>query len=411
MKKQVIVPSAGESITEGVLSSWLKQEGSLVKVGDLLAEIETDKATVEINAPVGGALHILAKKDQKVKIGEVVAEINESEQAKATSNAPAKSPQEIKTVKEEEKIAPSFRREAVEDVTEENSFLKPFPSPSAGRIIEEKSLDVSQISGSGKDGRIIKSDVQNLGSKSEVKRLQYVDKPTNVFKESLSPMKKALANYFRAESERKIIGTLYEEINMSELLGVKEDFSDEFAMEMEEELSYIVFFLHAASLGLDRFPVFKSTLEGDDVHYHSETSLALSLNGSEGENAMVVLQDVDIKGFGELEQEIRLLEEKASENKLSLKESEGGIFSIVSSADQGSFLSVPSLYGGQSGTLCLHRIEDRAIVKDGEVQVAPVMQVSLSYNKLLVDDHHAVDFLVYIKSLLEKPVRLLLYRE
>ena len=372
----VVVPSVGESVQEAVIQRWLKENGQQVEVDEIIAELETDKATVEIIATNRGILTIKKEAGETVAIGEVIATIKATtKQRKKTQQPPTTAPA--------------------------NTATKKPLSPAVRRIVAEQQLDVSKIEGSGKDGRLLKKDLRPA---------EPVDKQpttTGERRQAMSLIRRRTAERLVAAKNSTAMLTTFNEINLSQVIDCRQRYRQQFKDNYGVSLGFMGFFCRATTVALQEFPQLNAFVDNTDVVYHDYVNLGIAVAIDRG-LVVPVIRDCQQLTIAEIEQQIAVFADKARANKISVDDMSGGTFTISNGGVFGSLLSTPILNPPQSGILGMHKIEKRPIVIDDQVVVAPMMYVALSYDHRLADGKEAVRFLVKIKELLEDPVRLVL---
>ena len=409
MSVQVKIPAVGESISSGVVSVWHKKSGEQVKKGDPLFTLETDKVSTEIVAEVDGVLKTKAAEGQEVKIGEVVAEIEESGAAEA---APAK----------KEKSAP--KQAPVPGLDDrgrpESTAAGTALSPAVRRIVDEEKLDPSKISGTGKGGRVTKGDAlaaaQNRGSPERtdtessaatgtaepVESLAPATEDGRVVRKRMSPLRRKIAQQLVMAQQTAAILTTFNECDMSEVKALRAHAQEQFTKKSGLKLGFMSFFVKATVAALNAVPPINWRIEGDDFIQNNFYDIGVAV-GTERGLVVPVVRDADKKSFADLERDIADYAKKAREGKLKIEELQGGTFTISNGGVYGSLLSTPILNPPQSGILGMHKIMERPIAVNGAVVVRPMMYLALSYDHRVVDGKEAVTFLIKVKEGIENP--------
>ncbi len=413
------VPTFGESITEGTLVRWLKEAGMSVKDGEPLVEIETDKVTVEVPSPMAGVLQQTMKKvGDKVLVGEVLGEVVAGDGKVTAPNA-----QEPKAAKKDEaaaKVEPA--RVAANDA--------PAAMPAARRLAEESGVDTAQISGTGRGGRILKEDVQAAQARapqqpaaaqvavaqSAAPKLAAVPNrapsaPRQAGERerrvTMSPLRKRVGERLLQAQSNAAILTTFNEVDMAQIMALRKRHQDTFVAKHGIKLGFMSFFVKAVVEALRTYPSVGAEISGDDIIYKDYYDIGVAVGGGKG-LVVPVVRDADRLGYAELEKTISDFGARAKANKLTLEDLSGGTFTISNGGVYGSLLSTPILNPPQSGILGMHNIQDRPVVRDGQVVVRPMMYLALSYDHRLVDGREAVLFLIRVKECIEDPERLLL---
>lgn len=409
MSVQVKIPAVGESISSGVVSVWHKKSGDLVKKGDPLFTLETDKVSTEIVAEADGVLKTKANEGQEVRIGEVVAEIEES--SAEAEGTPAK--------KEEPSSVPNRgkpKSPTSATATPTSSEL----SPAVRRIIEEEKLDSSKISGTGKGGRITKGDalaaaqnraaavpeeVQATPVVETVEPVESLASPATdgrVVRKRMSPLRRKIAQQLVMAQNTAAILTTFNECDMSEVQALRAYAQEQFTKKNGVKLGLMSFFVKATVEALKAVPVINGRIEGDDFIQNNFYDVGVAV-GTERGLVVPVVRDADKKSFVELERDIANYAKKAREGKLKIEELQGGTFTISNGGVYGSLLATPILNPPQSGILGMHKIMERPIAVNGAVVVRPMMYLALSYDHRLIDGKEAVTFLIKVKEGIENP--------
>src|SRR5438309_870176 len=416
MSVQVKIPAVGESISSGVVSVWHKKSGEQVKKGDPLFTLETDKVSTEIVAEVDGVLKTKAAEGQEVKIGEVVAEIEESSAAEAVPAKKEKSAPVtgIGDPGISKPVADLGRPESTTPATE-NAL-----SPAVRRIVDEEKLDPSKISGTGKGGRVTKGDAlaaaQNRGSPERtdtessaatetaepVESLAPAAKDGRVVRKRMSPLRRKIAQQMVMAQQTAAILTTFNECDMSEVQALRAHAQEQFTKKNGLKLGFMSFFVKATVAALKAVPPINGRIEGDYFIQNNFYDIGVAV-GTERGLVVPVVRDADKKSFAELERDIADYAKKAREGKLKIEELQGGSFTISNGGVYGSLLSTPILNPPQSGILGMHKIMERPIAVNGAVVVRPMMYLALSYDHRIIDGKEAVTFLIKVKEGIENP--------
>ena len=409
MSTEVKIPAVGESITSGVLSVWHKQTGDIVSEGDPLFTLETDKISTEIPAPGAGKLQVQVDAGQEVKIGQVVALLDESVKSSAPSAQPS-APAE----------APSLPVEQ-----ESNATL----SPAARRIAEEEKVQLAEVTGTGKQGQVTKSDlVQYLESKSTPRSpAQPSARPATApptpaiplltvapaashartTRRKMTPLRKKIAAQLVLAQQNAAMLTTFNECDMSAVMQLRSLYQESFQKRHGVKLGFMSFFLKAVVDALQSVKAMNARIDGDDLIENHYYDIGVAV-GTERGLVVPVVRDADKKSFAELEKEIAAYAGKARDGKLSLDDLTGGVFTITNGGIYGSLLSTPILNPPQSGILGMHKIQNRPMAIGDKIEVRPMMYLAVSYDHRVVDGKEAVTFLVRVKDCVEAPARLLL---
>jgi 2-oxoglutarate dehydrogenase E2 component (dihydrolipoamide succinyltransferase) len=418
MSVQVKIPAVGESISSGVVSVWHKKSGEQVKKGDPLFTLETDKVSTEIVAEVDGVLKTKAAEGQEVKIGEVVAEIEESSAAAEVAPAKKEKSAPVPGIGDpgiSKPVAADSKPPESTTPATENAL-----SPAVRRIVDEETLDPSKISGTGKGGRITKGDAlaaaQNRGSPAQtdaessaatetaepVESLAPVAKDGRLVRKRMSPLRRKIAQQLVMAQQTAAILTTFNECDMSEVQALRAHAQEQFTKKNGLKLGFMSFFVKATVTALKAVPPINGRIEGDDFIQNNFYDIGVAV-GTERGLVVPVVRDADKKSFADLERDIADYAKKAREGKLKIEELQGGTFTISNGGVYGSLLSTPILNPPQSGILGMHKIMERPIAVNGAVVVRPMMYLALSYDHRVVDGKEAVTFLIKVKEGIENP--------
>jgi len=412
MSVQVKIPAVGESISSGVVSVWHKKSGEQVKKGEPLFTLETDKVSTEIVAETDGVLRTKAAEGQEVKIGEIVAEIEES--GAAGEAAPAK---KEKGAPEQTSVAAVADRSRPESSTPAAGTTL---SPAVRRIVDEEKLDPAKISGTGKGSRITKGDAlaaaQNRGASEPtdsesnapnvmaepVESLAPAAQDGRVVRKKMSPLRRKIAQQLVMAQHTAAILTTFNECDMSEVQALRAHAQEQFTKKNGLKLGFMSFFVKATVAALKAVPPINGRIEGDYFIQNNFYDIGVAV-GTERGLVVPVVRDADKKSFAELERDIADYAKKAREGKLKIEELQGGSFTISNGGVYGSLLSTPILNPPQSGILGMHKIMERPIAVNGAVVVRPMMYLALSYDHRIIDGKEAVTFLIKVKEGIENP--------
>ncbi len=403
MAIEVKIPAVGESITSGVVSVWHKKSGDFVNEGDALFTLETDKVSTEIVAEKAGVLETKADEGQEVKIGEIVATIDDSKpppDEKKTEKRPEKKKEpeaEKQRVEEREKKAPPEKEEPL--------------SPAVRRIIEEEHLEPEKISGTGKEGRLTKGDAlaaaQERGRTEEKVEARQVQPSADggFTRKRMSPLRRKIAAQLVMAQQTAAILTTFNECDMSAVQELRAKSQEKFTKKNSVKLGLMSFFIKACVEALKAVPVVNGRIEGEDFIQNNFYDIGVAV-GTERGLVVPIVRDADNKSFAELELDIAGFAVKAREGKLKIEDLQGGTFTISNGGVYGSLLSTPILNPPQSGILGMHKIMPRPVAVDGKVAVRPMMYLALSYDHRAIDGKEAVTFLVKVKECIEDPKKL-----
>lgn len=400
------VPSPGESITEVVIARWVKNTGDVVEKDEVLAEVDSDKATLTLNAEESGKIEVLAAEGDTVKVGQVVVKIDTSfkPEAKAsTSSAPAKTEAKVEVKKEEPK-------KEVAPVTQNASYATGTPSISAAKIMAENNVSASQINGTGKDGRITKQDVlaalsNGLPTAAAVLSNSWKggrDKDT----QKMTPLRKTVAKRLVSVKNETAMLTTFNEVDMSAIYALRAKYKEQFSKVHGTNIGFMSLFTKAVTEALYHFPAVNAMINGEEIVYHKYCDIGIAVSAPKG--LMVpVLRNAEQMSLAQIEAGIKELAIKARDGKLTIPEMEGGTFTITNGGVFGSMMSTPIINPPQSAILGMHNVVERPMAVNGQVVIRPMMYVALSYDHRIIDGRESVGFLVKVKEMLEDPSRML----
>jgi 2-oxoglutarate dehydrogenase E2 component (dihydrolipoamide succinyltransferase) len=395
---EVKIPAVGESITSGVVSVWHKKSGDFVNAGDALFTLETDKVSTEITAETSGVLDTIVNEGQEVKIGEVVATIDDSKKALDGAKPPEKKEAA------ETKAAASEKEKPTEE--------KPL-SPAVRRVVEEEHLDPEKIQGTGPGGRITKADAiaaaQNRATdKAKVEVQQDRVEPSGdgrIVRKKMSPLRRKIAAQLVMAQQTAAILTTFNECDMSAVQKLRADSQDAFTKKHGVKLGFMSFFIKASVEALKAVPVVNGRIEDEYFIENNFYDIGVAV-GTERGLVVPIARDADKKSFADLEREIGDFATRAREGKLKIEDLTGGTFTVSNGGVYGSLVSTPILNFPQSGILGMHKIMPRPIAVDGKVEVRPMMYLALSYDHRAIDGKEAVTFLIKVKECIEDPKKL-----
>jgi 2-oxoglutarate dehydrogenase E2 component (dihydrolipoamide succinyltransferase) len=389
MAKDLVVPTLGESVTEATVSKWLKQVGDPVKADEPVVELETDKVSVAVPSPETGVLsEIKIQAGTTVNVGAVLGTVGAG-----TTNVAKKEP-----VKAPEPVKPK--------IIEVPTIKKEILSPAVKRIVEEKRIDISTISGSGRDGRILKGDLlESMGLPSAPSTARAAKGDEERVK--MTRLRSTIAKRLKEAQNNAAMLTTFNEIDMSRIIEMRAEYKDGFQKRYGVKLGFMSFFVRSCVEALKAFPVINAEIQQDEIVYKNYYNIGVAV-GTEKGLVVPVVRDADELSLADIEKQIIALGEKAKTGQLSINELQGGTFTITNGGIYGSMLSTPILNPPQSGVLGMHNIVQRAVVVEGKVEVRPIMYLALSYDHRIIDGKDAVSFLVRVKEYLEDPRRLFL---
>ena len=444
MSEKITVPTLGESVTEATVSKWLKSKGEKVVADEPVVELETDKVNVEVPSPSNGVLGTIeVKEGETVNVGSLLGTINDDikneniEPKEVKSYSPPKkltkkSPklfEEKKIAKEQTNISKQNIEEQVlkldtekvedeplilEEVHEEKKVLKQSfkikqetkVSPAARKMANEAKIDLDKVQGSGKNGIILKEDIMGLmGSKPAPSERKIKYGPEERVK--MTRLRLTIAKRLKEAQENAAMLTTFNEVDMSEVISMRNEYKAEFQNNYGVKLGYMSFFVKACVIGLKNFPAINSEIQGEEIVYKNYYNISIAVGTDRG-LVVPVLRETDEMSFADIEKNIAELSQKARDGKITIEDLQGGTFTITNGGIYGSMLSTPILNPPQSAVLGMHNIVERPVVVNGNVEARPVMYLALSYDHRIVDGKEAVSFLKIIKESLEQPKRLFL---
>jgi 2-oxoglutarate dehydrogenase E2 component (dihydrolipoamide succinyltransferase) len=406
MAIEIKVPSVGESITSGILGVWSKPDGAYVKAGEPIFEIETDKVTSEVVAESAGQLKHLVKVGDTVQIGQVVATIDE----KAVAPAPAEGSKQETANGSKEK--PSRVEAAVPAAAAARGKNADDLSPAVRYQTEEKGIDPASITGTGKDGRILKGDVlarAESAPKAQPSTPAAAPRPAGerTSRKRMSPLRQKIAARLLSAQQETAHLTTFNEVDLSSIIALRTKFQDRFVKKHEIKLGFMSFFVKAVVHALHVVPAINARLDGEEVVQNHFYDIGCAISTEKG-LLVPVLRDVDTLSFAGVEKAIAGYAKKAREGKIAMSDLDGGVFTITNGGVFGSLLSTPILNPPQCGILGMHTIQERPVAISGRVEIRPMMYLALTYDHRLVDGKEAVTFLATIKEVVENPAAVLL---
>ena len=389
MAKDLVVPTLGESVTEATVSKWLKQVGDPVKADEPVVELETDKVSVAVPSPETGILsEIKIQAGSTVNVGAILGSVGAGT-ASVAKKEPVKAPEPVKP-----------------KIVEVPVSKKEILSPAVKRIIEEKRIDISRISGSGRDGRILKGDLlESMGLPSVASSARATKGDEERVK--MTRLRATIAKRLKEAQNNAAMLTTFNEIDMSRIIEMRAEYKDGFQKKYGVKLGFMSFFVRSCVEALKAFPIINAEIQQDEIVYKNYYNIGVAV-GTEKGLVVPVVRDADELSFADIEKQIVALGEKAKTGQLSIEELQGGTFTITNGGIYGSMLSTPILNPPQSGVLGMHNIVQRAVVVEEKIEVRPIMYLALSYDHRIIDGKDAVSFLVRVKEYLEDPRRLFL---
>jgi 2-oxoglutarate dehydrogenase E2 component (dihydrolipoamide succinyltransferase) len=435
MATEIRVPNLGESIVEATVGQWFKQAGDAVSAAEPLVELETDKVTVEVPAPASGVLsEIAVKAGETVGIGALLGAISEGDgKAKTAKAAPAASAASDLAVVEAAAIAeePAVRAPQIAAVELKELEREPVrreeirmdempPSPAARKLLAERGLTASEVKGSGRRGQVLKQDVPAVKAAEALLKRERKPKappapraPISAEDEAreervrMTRLRQTIARRLKEAQDTAAMLTTFNDVDMSAVMQLRRDYREAFEKKHGVKLGFMGFFVKACVQALKDIPAVNAELDGEDIVYKNYYHVGVAV-GTERGLVVPVIRDADRLSLAEIEATIADFGARARAGKLGLDEMQGGTFTISNGGIYGSLLSTPIINAPQSGILGMHRIEERPVVRDGQIVARPMMYLALSYDHRLVDGKEAVTFLVHVKESIEDPKRLVL---
>ncbi len=441
MSEKILVPVLGESITEATVAKWLKNKGDHVKADEPIVELETDKVNLEVPSPINGVLtDINVKNGQVVEVGALLGSINQGKIKNKEKPKTEKIPKDTENIIEEAET--SFLKEEkneketklFENTSKEESLINftaesekplvlnnevktevheldkktkdPVFSPAVRKIIAEKKIDVGQISGSGKDGRILKGDLielMNIFPKPSERKKKFGEEE----RIKMTRLRITIAKRLKQAQENAAMLTTFNEVDMSKIIEMRKNYQDDFHKRFKIKLGLMSFFVKACIVGLKTFPELNAEIDNEEIVYKNYYNISFAV-GTEKGLVVPVLRNADELSFAEIERNIKTLAEKARDGKLTIEDLQGGTFTISNGGIYGSMLSTPILNPPQSGVLGMHNILERPVVIEKNIEIRPIMYVALSYDHKIIDGKDSVSFLKCVKENLEDPRKLFL---
>lgn len=394
MVLEMKVPSPGESITEVEIAQWLVKDGDYVEKDQAIAEVDSDKATLELPAEAAGVITLKAEEGDAVAVGEVVCLID-TDAAKPESAAVSESKEE----KKETPSAPKKETPKPEPKQEEKSYATGTPSPAAKKILDEKNIAPAAVKGTGKDGRITKNDAleatPSMGTPGPGARSSELKK--------MSMLRRKVAERLVSAKNETAMLTTFNEVDMSEIFRLRKEYKEAFAEKHGVSLGFMSFFTKAVVRALQLYPDVNSMIDGDHMVTYDFCDISVAVSGPKG-LVVPVVRNAENLSFRGVEAEIKRLATRARDGQITVDEMTGGTFTISNGGVFGSMLSTPIINPPQSGILGMHNIVERPIVKNGQIAIAPVMYLALSYDHRIIDGRESVGFLVAVKEGIENPV-------
>jgi len=430
MSEKILVPVLGESITEATVAKWLKNKGDSVESDEPIVELETDKVNLEVPSPVDGVLSEINVNDgQVVEVGATLGVVTQGN-VQTTKNETIQSEQKIEKSEEQKESGPELfsdnvikleKSQIVNQNGEQplilNKEIKPETkviknevnqtlSPAVRKIVAENQININDIKGSGKDGRIIKGDlIQLMGAtpKTSERKAKYGHEE----RIKMTRLRMTIAKRLKQAQETAAMLTTFNEVDMSNIIQMRKEHQEDFQSRFGTKLGFMSFFVKACIVGLKSFPAINAEIDNEDIVYKNYYNISFAVGTDKG-LVVPVLKNSDELSFADIEKNIKSISEKARDGKLTIEDLQGGTFTISNGGVYGSMLSTPILNTPQSGVLGMHNIIERPVVVNGEIKIRPMMYLALSYDHRIIDGKDSVSFLKCIKENLEDPRRLFL---
>ena len=418
---EIKVPTLGESVSEATVAKWLKKEGDSVAADETIVELETDKVTLEVNAPSAGVIsRIIAPEGTNVGVGAILGEIGAGSAANDTKNAPKADP----VAPPPTTPVPAVAVQAAPTAAT-SEVASPDNGPAANKMMADNKIDPSAVAGTGKDGRVTKGDVINhleggAPAPAPVKQspppqtapagAPAAPRGTGPREErvKMTRLRQSIAKRLKEAQNTAAMLTTFNEVDMTAIMEMRNDYKDAFEKKYKVKLGFMSFFVKAAINALKEFPAVNAEIDGDEIIYKNYYDLGIAVSTPQG-LIVPVVKDCDTKSMAQIEKDIADVGARAKDGKVTMDEMKGGTFTITNGGIFGSMLSTPILNTPQVAILGMHNIVQRPVVmKDGSIQARPIMYVAMSYDHRIIDGKEAVSFLVRIKQALEDPQRLVL---
>ena len=423
MSEKILVPVLGESITEATVAKWLKKEGDTVVADEAIVELETDKVNLEVPSPIDGVLSEINSKDgETVEVGALLGMISQngaqpSEKKIITKIEPKKTennvvnleikkeaPKVLKEPEEEEPLV--LTNEVKEEKTNSSNKNNEILSPAVRKIVVENKIDLKKVSGSGKEGRVLKGDLISMMGENpqpSERKIKYGQEE----RIKMSRLRQTIAKRLKQAQENAALLTTFNEVDMTGIMEMRKENQEDFQSRYGIKLGFMSFFVKACVAALKMYPSVNAEIDGDEIIYKNYYNMSFAV-GTEKGLVVPVLRDADQLSFADIEKNIKTISEKARDGKITIEDLQGGTFTISNGGVYGSMLSTPILNLPQSGVLGMHNIVERPMAVDGEIKIRPIMYLALSYDHRIIDGKESVSFLKMVKENLEDPRRLFL---
>ena len=402
------VPSPGESISEVEIAQWLVSDGDYVEKDQAIAEVDSDKATLELPAEASGTITLKAAEGDVVKVGQVVCLIDTDAARPAGSPVPKV---EVKAEETKSAIAPVAETKTVvpnpDPIKKEVSYASGTPSPAAAKIMSENGISSKQVAGSGKDGRITKQDVVNAMSAGfSTESTQGWGGTRDQNREKMSMLRRKIAERLVSVKNETAMLTTFNEVDMKPIMDIRAKYKDKFSKLHEVNLGFMSFFTKAVTEALKLYPAVNAQIDGNEMIFHDYADVGIAVSSPKGLMVPVV-RNAEQMSLAEIEREIKRLAVKARDGKITPDDMTDGTFTITNGGVFGSMLSTPIINPPQSAILGMHNVVERPVAINGKVEIRPIMYVALSYDHRVIDGKESVGFLVKVKEMLENPERMI----
>ena len=423
MSEKILVPVLGESITEATVAKWLKNEGDTVEADEAIVELETDKVNLEVPSPIDGVLSEINSKDgETVEVGALLGTISQngtqpSEKKIITKIEPKKTENNVVNLEIKKEIPKVFEEpeeeepliltnEVKEEKTDSSNKNSEVLSPAVRKIVVENKIDLKKVSGSGKEGRVLKGDLISMMGENpqpSERKIKYGQEE----RIKMSRLRQTIAKRLKQAQENAALLTTFNEVDMTGIMEMRKENQEDFQSRYGIKLGFMSFFVKACVAALKMYPSVNAEIDGDEIIYKNYYNMSFAV-GTEKGLVVPVLRDADQLSFADIEKNIKTISEKARDGKITIEDLQGGTFTISNGGVYGSMLSTPILNLPQSGVLGMHNIVERPMVVDGEIKIRPIMYLALSYDHRIIDGKESVSFLKMVKENLEDPRRLFL---
>ena len=400
MATEIKAPVFPESVADGTIATWHKQPGEAVSRDEVICDIETDKVVLEVVAPADGTIASIIKGEgETVLSNEVIAQFEEGAVSGAAQTQAVQSEQKVEQAASQTEAGASPVVERAQPVSDQ--------APAVRKALTETGIAATDVAGTGRGGRITKEDVANHQTKPAAAPLSVAVGERIEKRVPMTRLRKRVAERLLSATQNTAMLTTFNEVNMKPVMEMRKQFKDAFEKRHGARLGFMSFFVKAVTEALKRYPAVNASIDGDDIVYHGYYDIGVAVSSERG-LVVPILRDTDRMSYAEVESGIGAYAAKAREGKLSIEEMTGGTFTITNGGTFGSLLSTPILNQPQTAILGMHKIQERPMAVNGQVEILPMMYLALSYDHRLIDGKEAVGFLVTIKELLEEPAKLIL---